>query len=112
MRLINDQLKSELPAIRSNAEGTEETLFVRAKFFAVAGPATWLIFEYDPEDEIVFCYADLYGQGRSGGAELGYTSVRELESLRYGPIPLVERDQHFVPMPFLECIDSEGRIIA
>lgn len=112
MKLITAQLARELPAIGSTSESTEEQMFVRAKFFSIVSPATWLIFEYDPVEEIVFCYADLFGQGRQGGAELGYTSVRELESLHWGPVQIVERDLFFTPMPFLECIDSEGRIIA
>lgn len=114
MKLITAQLASELPAIGSTSEATEEQMFVRAKFFCIVSPATWLIFEYDPQDRIVFCYADLYGAGRQGGAELGYTSVDELESLKLGgfDVPIIERDLYFKPMPFLECIDSEGRIIA
>lgn len=113
MELITEQLARELPAIGSTSELTEEQMMVKAMFFSVVSPAKWLIFEYSPEDRIVFCYADLFGDGRMGGAELGYTSVDELESLVFGPFgfPVVVRAEGFTPMPFLECIDSDGRIL-
>jgi len=111
MRLITQTLKSSLPAI-GETDGTEAgDIVIRAKFFALGSAATWLIAEYDAEDHIVFCYADLFGQGTFGGAEWGYSSVSEMESVMFGPIPRIERDIHFTPRPFRECIDKEGRII-
>lgn len=112
MRLINDQLKRELPSIGSQADKAETELFVGALFFSPLSPAKWLILEYGAEQNIVFCFADLFGGGYATGAEFGYTSVDELESTFFGPIPAVVRDEDFVPMPFLECIDSEGHILA
>lgn len=114
MKLINAQLASELPAIGNLLEHSEEQLIARALFVSVFSPAKWLIFGYDPETEIVYCYADLYGSGREGGAEFGDTYVPELEGLTLQPfgIPMVVCLEGFPPMPFLECIDSEGRIIA
>lgn len=114
MRLITPQLASELPAIGSILDHNEEQLIARALFVSVVSPAKWLIFGYDPETEIVYCYADLYGAGREGGAEFGDTYVPELEALRLMPFgwPAVMNAEGFPPMPFLECVDNEGRIIA
>lgn len=110
MRLINDQLKTTVPGIGATAEQSGKDIVIHAKFFALGSAATWLIAEYGADENIVFCFADLYGQGYAGGAEWGYTSVDELESLRFIGIPRVERDTHFTPRKFSDCIDEEGRI--
>ncbi|MBS1722481.1 MAG: DUF2958 domain-containing protein [Armatimonadetes bacterium] len=89
-----------------------EDKLITTKFFALGSAATWLVAEYDPEDRLVFCYADIYGAGREGGAEWGYTSLEELESLKFGIIPRVEKDTNFRPRKFSECVNAEGRITA
>ncbi len=110
MRLITDSIAKKLPTIGSTSQASAEDIVIHAKFFALGSASTWLVAEYDSEDRIIFCFADLYGQGYVGGAEWGYTSVEELESLRYLGIPRVERDLHFTPRKFVECVDEEGRI--
>lgn len=110
MRLITDQLKKSLPVYGSTSEQSAQDIVIHAKFFALGSAATWLVAEFDAEDNIVYGYCDLYGLGRDGGAEWGSTSVAELESLRYLGIPRVERDIHFTPRPFADCVDEEGRI--
>lgn len=110
MRLINRQLESTLPALYATDSTPAEDKQVICKFFALGSAATWLICEYDPEGRVFFGYADLFGQGTYGGAEWGYISLEELESLRLGSIPRVERDIHFTPRKFSECVDGEGRI--
>ena len=114
MKLITSELARELPSIGSVLDHSEEELIARAIFVSPVGPAKWLVFAYDPETEVAFCYADLFGEGRQGGAELGDVYIPELESVVLMPfgIPAVIRLEGFPPMPFLECIDSDGRIIA
>lgn len=82
-----------------------------ARLFALGSAATWLIAEYDTEEKVAFGYADLFGQGSSGGAEWGYVSIEELESLKFMGIPRVELDAHFTPRPFAECVRADGTII-
>lgn len=61
------------------------------KFFG-GGSCTWLISEYNPEENLFFGLCDI-GQGYP---ELGYVSREELEAIRFPPFRLpVERDLHW-----------------
>ena len=117
---IAEQLqKLKLPSIESSSNEGEAEHTVHAKLFGLACAATWLIIGYDPpedpsdpEDEgLVFCYADLHGQGRAGGAEWGYSSVAEMSALKWAGIPRVELDTNFKPLPFTKCVNGDGKII-
>lgn len=117
-----------IPALYSGEQTPLEQKVVKARLFALASAATWLILEasavvdgeYKPladvkdgddvEDVIMFGYADLFGQGPSGGAELGYVALSELESLKFGIIPRIEFDEHFEPKLYPQCFSPEGRI--
>lgn len=103
------QLPTTIPALNATEKVDANDKIMHVRLFALASAATWLIAEYDPEEKVAFGYADLNGAGREGGAEWGYISIEELESLKYLGIPRVERDVHFEPRKFSECIVS-GRI--
>lgn len=64
------------------------------KYFTPWSGATWLIVDMNPEDQdTLFGLCDL----GMGTPELGYVSLRELETLK-GPFGLkVERDLHWKP---------------
>lgn len=104
----------KIPATTPKLYSTDGTSFddktIHARLFALGSAATWLIAEYDPDERVVFCYCDLYGTGPQGGAEWGYTSLEELEELKFGLIPRVEVDAYFTPKPFKECISTGGLI--
>jgi len=64
------------------------------KLFTPRGGATWLLSEYDPEDEKFFGLCDL-GMGEP---ELGYVSRAELEATAYANVvQLIERDEYWQP---------------
>lgn len=91
MRLLTDELRAQLPMLY--AQENEKDPIVYAKFFTPWTSWTWYITEGSPEDDdfILFCY--VIGQER----EWGYSSLRELESVR-GPGGLtIERDLYFAP---------------
>ena len=105
----------KLPTNLPPLDSTDSTPFAEktiiARIFALRSAATWLIAEYDPEEKVAFGYADLFGQGSSGGAEWGYVSIEELESLKFMGIPRVELDAHFSPRRFADCVRPDGSII-
>lgn len=81
------------------------------KLFTPWGSATWLITEMHPDD-MLFGLCDL----GAGCPELGYVSLRELESVG-GPGGLkVERDRYFTADKTLDQYHDEslarGRIVA
>jgi len=104
-----------LPLNLPTLDTTDSTPFaektVHARLFALGSAATWLICECDPKEKIAFGYCDLFGQGAAGGAEWGYVSIEELESLKFMGIPRVEVDAHFTPRRFAECVRPDGTII-
>jgi len=102
MKLLTKALEKALPALYSQ-DGKGDEAIVYAKFFNPMGAATWFVTEYDPENRIFFGYADLFGQGPDGGAELGYVSLDELQAVKL-PLGLgIERDIHFTPKTLAEA---------
>ena len=79
----------------------EQDPVVSQKAFMPDGPGTWYLLEFDPEERIAFCYAEI---GLPGCAELGYVALDELESIR-GILGLkVELDKFWTPCPLSEII--------
>ena len=97
-------LATILPALYT-VENEPDPL-VKAKLFMPDGPGTWFLLEFDPSDRVVFCYADL---GIPGCAELGYSSLDEIESIR-GALGLkVELDEWWEPCPLSEVTSGVRR---
>ena len=87
MKLLTKELREQLPPLY--ACETEKDPLVRAKFFYPDFNWTWYAIEFDGEDTF-FGLVD-------GFEELGYFSLKELESNR-GKMGLpIERDLYFEP---------------
>lgn len=98
------QLQNLLPLL-DTASNTPDPI-VPVKLFMPDGPGTWYLIEFDPEERIAFCYADI---GLPGCAELGYTSLDEIESIR-GVLGLpVEQDKFWKPCPLSEVTGGTHR---
>jgi len=82
------------------------------KFFNPCGAATWLITALDADQDRAFGLCDL-GQGFP---ELGYVSLKELQSIRLRFGLKIERDIHFQAegpiSQYFEKAKQEGRIDA
>jgi len=92
MKLITNKVRKELPALYAQDGNPKAMVYV--KFFDPSGAATWYASEFDGED-IFFGFVDL-GLG-PGCAELGYFSLKELQSLKCRLGLEVERDILFQP---------------
>lgn len=108
MDLITDDIKARLLANWTDEHEDHEPV---VKFFDPTGAATWLIAEICPRDnDILYGLCDL----GMGFPELGYVSLRELESIK-GRFGLgIERDLHFeacYPLSvYAEAARQSGRI--
>lgn len=98
-KLMTADLKKKIPPLY--AQENEKDPMVYARFFNAYGPGTWLITEFDGKDTM-FGWAEIH----PGMGELGYVSLRELESLPAyfagKPMPGIqgiERDITFKPKP-------------
>lgn len=90
MMLLTKENRKALPPLRAQEHADDPIAYV--KFFTPWSNWTWYATEFDGEDEF-------FGLVQGHEIELGYFSLKELESVR-GPFGLrIERDRHFDPTP-------------
>ena len=95
MQLITKTVAKTLPAMYATEE--VEDPVVKVKLFTPWAGWTWFLTDYDPATKVAFGYA--HNARDPQGAELGYFSIAELESIK-GPFGLkVEREIHWIPKP-------------
>ena len=94
MSLLTKEDLENLPALYATED--EEDPIVHVKLFHPLGKSTWLLTEYDKEQELAFGYAYITD------GELGYISLLELESINIGGLK-VERDNYFTPKKLSEA---------
>ncbi len=89
MKLITEDIKAKLLANWCDENDEHKPV---VKLFNPAGAATWLITEMNSENnDILFGLCDL----GMGFPELGYVSLKELESVKVFAGLGIERDIHF-----------------
>ena len=94
MMLLTKEIRAKLPPLYSQEKVKDPMVWV--KFFTPDSNWTWYATEYSPEEQIFFGWVVGFEK------ELGYFSLKELESAR-GPLGLaIERDKWFKPMPLSE----------
>lgn len=90
MKLLTKELLKKLPKLYAT-ENAEDPMVI-CKFFTAWSNWTWYATEFDGVD--IF-----FGYVVGHDSELGYFSLKELESVR-GPFQLsIERDLYFDPKP-------------
>jgi len=95
-KMLTKDLLKKLPPMYATEKVDSPDKVLVVKYFTPWSSWTWYGVEYDPIDHRFFGWCD---DGR-GGAEWGYFSLTELESVR-GPWGLkIERDYHFSPKKF------------
>ncbi len=94
MKLITEEIRRKLPPLYGqDGKGGKAVAWV--KLFTPDSSWTWWVTEFDGEDM-------LFGLVEGHEKELGYFSLRELESVR-GPMGLaIERDLHWQPKTLVE----------
>ena len=89
MKLLTQEIRRQLPPLYSQEDKGGKAI-VYVKFFTPDSNWTWLITEFDGEDTF-------FGLVEGHEKELGYFSLKELESVR-GPMGLpIERDLYWKP---------------
>lgn len=96
MKLLTAEIRKALPALYSQ-DGKGYDAIAQVKFFSPYSNWTWYATEFDGEDTF-------FGLVQGHEEELGYFSLKELESLTAmeGKLLLVERDRYFMPRPLTE----------
>ena len=107
MSLMTKELEKRFEAQGYTGDKEAKDIIVIAKFFNPIGVGTWFCYEYEQEDRIFWCFANL---GDPDFAELGTVSLDEMESLNL-PFGLkIERDLYFTECSLQEVIDKKGEI--
>jgi len=108
MKLLTEKIKKRLPKLYETENVPLEEKLVHAKLFTPDSSWSWFILEGEEQEDrdfVLFCW--VVGLER----ELGYVSLRELESVR-GPLGLpVERDLFFKARPLREVMAAYGESI-
>ena len=87
MQLLTKEIENQFKKI-GRQENVDDPLII-AKFFDPTGSWTWYATEYDQDTKTFFGLVDGYEK------ELGYFSLKELESVK-GPLGIgIERDRYF-----------------
>lgn len=93
MKLLTAEIKKQLPALYSQEKIKDPIAWV--KFFTPWTSWTWYATEFDKNDLF-------FGLVQGNETELGYFSLKELESVN-GPFGLkIERDKYFKPTKLSE----------
>ncbi|HSW97553.1 MAG TPA: DUF2958 domain-containing protein [Candidatus Saccharimonadales bacterium] len=117
MQLLTVELKKQIPALYSQEHVKDH--IVICKFFDPVGSWTWYVLEGSPVDVNGYYDTDeenvdylFFGLVIGFESELGYFSLKELETAKQGlqglrAIPL-ERDLYFTPCKLSEAKNSTG----
>ena len=97
MKLLTEEIRKKLPAFYSGEDKKAEEIPVIVKFFDPTGSWTWYATEGEPvldknEEEIDYHF---FGFVRGFENELGYFSLKELESVKVSFGLGIERDLYF-----------------
>lgn len=99
-RLLPKYVQDKIPALYT--QENKDDPVVACKFFASRSNWTWFVIEGEEQDDGDWLF---FGLVFGFEEELGYFTLRELESA-VGPFgPMVERDKHFKPKPLSEVWD-------
>ena len=101
MKLITKEIETKLAKNTGNFLVDKPYL----KLFSPVGSATWLITEYNKETDELFGLCDL----GLGSPEIGYVSLKELQSIKL-PFELsIERDRYWEPDKTLSEYNREAK---
>lgn len=91
MKLLTQEIKNKLPKLYANENKKPEDIKIIVKFFDPTGSWTWYATEGEQQgDDFIF-----FGFVRGFDNELGYFSLKELQSIK-GRFGLgIERDLYF-----------------
>ena len=108
MKLLTQKIRKRLPKLYETESVPLEEKVVHAKLFTPDSSWTWYVLEGQEQEDGDFL---LFGWVVGLEKELGYFTLRELESVR-GPLGLpVERDLHFKPRPLKEVMAFHGETL-
>lgn len=100
MKLLTKELRKRFPKLQETEYKKPEGIKIIAKFFNPCGHWTWYATEFDGIDTF-------RGFVRGFDNELGYFSLRELESVKNKFGLGIERDLYFGVHTLKECMEKQ-----
>ena len=93
MKLLTKEIQKKLqPLYATDNDGWRA--IAQVKFFSIANEWRWFATEFDGVDTF-------FGLVQGFDTELGYFSLKELQSVKWMGVPAVERDLSFQPQPLI-----------
>ncbi len=93
MKLLTKPIIKKLkPLYETEKDGWNA--IAQVKFFSLTSNWTWFATEFDGVDTF-------FGLVKGFDTELGYFSLKELQSVKWNGIPEIERDISFQPQPLI-----------
>ena len=92
MKLITPAFEALMMDYPLYSQENESDPLILAKFFDPCGSATWYMLEYDPTEALGYGHVEGLGEN-----ELGYFSLKEMESIERPFGLTIERDLHWQP---------------
>lgn len=92
MKLLTQELIEKIPELYSTEE--EQDPMVVAKFFDPYSQWTWYVIEGQKQEDEDWLF---FGYVVGLEAELGYFTLGQLQSVKLGNRPRIERDLYFTP---------------
>ena len=110
MQLLTEEIKTKLPKLRTQDSKDPKDVKIIVKFFDPVGSWTWYAYEGEEQENGDWLF---FGLVRGFEVELGYFSLRELETCKEGvrgikALP-IERDMHFGYQHTLEEVTNQRR---
>lgn len=104
MMLLTKEIKNKLPKLYANESKEAKDVPVIVKFFTPTSNWTWYATEGEEQEDGDWLF---FGYVRGFEGELGYFSLKELESVK-GPLGLgVERDMYFGEHTLAEVMEKQ-----
>ena len=94
MKLLTKAIRKALPKLYSGEKLGKDAI-AQVHYFHPLSGWNWYASEFDGEDLF-------WGLVKGFENELGYFSLKEMEGIRVGGLPM-ERDLHWTPKPLKDC---------
>jgi len=105
MKLLTKELEKKIPALYATEDIPIKDKVVTAKYFTPWGSYSFFVIEGGHEDDDYIFWGLVTGLYED---ELGYSSLKEMESA-VGPYGLkMERDLHFTPKPLSDIPEASA----
>jgi len=102
MKMMTKEIEAKMAPLYSTENSNGEAM-VQVKFFDIAGSWTWYAWEAEKQENGDWLF---FGLVDGFEKEMGYFTMSELQSVKWGSAPRIERDMYWTPITVNELMSS------